>query len=128
MIASYTIVDAIGVRRSGSPLGYIAWLMLLTGLPFAGYAFARTGRASLGFVKRHWKPGVLGGVMTFAAYGLVLWAFHLGAVAPIAALRESSVVMAALIGTFFLGERFGVRRVVAAFLVAGGVVIMNWPG
>lgn len=124
-IAAYTMVDAFGVRRSGSPLGYAAWLMMLTGVPFAAYALRRAGRSALPFLARHWRAAVAGGLMTFAAYALVLWAFSLGAVAPIAALRETSVVIAAAIGAVFLGEGFGRRRVVAASAVAAGVVLLN---
>lgn len=126
-IAAYTVVDAVGVRRSGSPLGYAAWLMMLTGLPFAAYVFRRAGRSALPFLAARWRAGVVGGLMTFAAYALVLWALSLGAVAPIAALRETSVVIAAVIGAVFLGEGFGRRRVVAACAVAAGVVLLNLP-
>ena len=58
-------------------------------------------------------------------YSLVLWAYSLGAIAPIAALRETGVILAALIGTWFLGEPFGRRRLLAACLIAAGVVLLS---
>jgi drug/metabolite transporter (DMT)-like permease len=63
--------------------------------------------------------------MATFGYSLVLWAYSLGAIAPIAALRETSVILAAMIGTWFLGEPFGRRRLVAAGLVAAGMVSLN---
>ena len=62
-----------------------------------------------------------------AAYGLVLWAQRRGALAVVAALRETSVLVAALIGTLVFGERFGRRRVLAAALLAAGIVALNVP-
>ncbi|MCH6582050.1 MAG: EamA family transporter [Proteobacteria bacterium] len=67
----------------------------------------------------------LGGMLALSAYGLVIWALSLGAMAPIAALRETSVIIAALIGALFLGEPFGRRRVLAATGVAIGVIMLT---
>lgn len=125
MIAAYTLIDAIGVRRSESPLGYAAWLMALTGLPFAAYALRRAGRQAVPFLARHWRAGALAGLMSFAAYALVLWALSLGAVAHVAALRETSVIFAALLGALFLDESFGRRRLVAASAVAAGAILLH---
>jgi uncharacterized membrane protein len=58
----------------------------------------------------------------------VIWALSLGAMAPVAALRETSVVIAVVLGTVFLGEPFGFRRVVAAIGVTAGVVILRLAG
>jgi drug/metabolite transporter (DMT)-like permease len=69
--------------------------------------------------------GLGGGVLSLAAYGLVLWAQTRGALAPIAALRETSVVIGAIIGAVVFHERFGRWRIVATVLVAGGVVLIN---
>jgi drug/metabolite transporter (DMT)-like permease len=55
----------------------------------------------------------------------VLWAQTRGALAPIAALRETSVIVGAIIGAAVFHERFGRWRIVATVLVAGGIVIMN---
>jgi uncharacterized membrane protein len=69
--------------------------------------------------------GVLGGLMAVSAYAIVLWAFSRAALAPVAALRETSVVMAAGFGTRSLGEPFGMRRVIAAVLVVVGVALLS---
>jgi drug/metabolite transporter (DMT)-like permease len=124
-IAAYTVVDGLGVRRSSSPLGYAAWLMLLygSGLPLG--ALAARGRRLAGRLRAGWPAGVAGGVLSLVAYALVLWAQTRGALAAIAALRETSVVVAALLGTWLLGERFGRARVLASVLVAAGIVLLN---
>jgi uncharacterized membrane protein len=57
----------------------------------------------------------------------VLWAQTSGALAPIAALRETSIVFGALIGAIFLGERLGARRAVAAGVVLAGVLLIALP-
>jgi drug/metabolite transporter (DMT)-like permease len=69
--------------------------------------------------------GLTGGVLSLIGYGLVLWAQTRGALAPIAALRETSVIIGAVIGAVVFHERFGRWRIVATVLVAGGVVLIN---
>ncbi len=64
-------------------------------------------------------------MLTIGAYGIALWCYTLGTVAPVAALRETSVVFAAMIGARLLGEPFGRRRVLAAMIVATGVVMIS---
>lgn len=128
MIGCYTLADGMGVRASGNPAAYIAWLFVLDCLPLIVAAVVlRRGR--LGPILRaQWRTGALGGVLALSAYGLVIWALSLGAMASVAALRETSVVMAALIGTFLLGEPFGRYRLFAAIGVATGVIILRVAG
>lgn len=124
-IACYTLVDGMGVRRSGRALSYILWLQALEAIPFALVTLALRGREVLRFAARSGGRGALGGLLATGGYSLVLWAYSLGALAPIAALRETSTILAAAIGTLLLGEPFGRRRVVAAGLVAAGVLVMS---
>jgi len=126
-IAAYTIVDGLGVRRSGTALGYAAWLFLLNGLPLPLYALAARRELLRVAVRPNWGKGVVAGVLSLAAYGLVLWAQTRGALAAVAALRETSVIVAAGIGSLLLGERFGRLRVLAAGLVAAGILLLNLP-
>jgi drug/metabolite transporter (DMT)-like permease len=126
-IAAYTVADGLGVRRAGTVTGYVAWLFLLHGLPIPLYALAARRPALAGRLRRHLGPGVAAGLLSVAAYGLVLWAQRRGALAVVAALRETSVLVAALIGTLVFGERFGRRRVLAAALLAAGIVALNVP-
>ena len=126
-IAAYTIADGLGVRRSGTALGYIAWLFLAEGLPLPLYA-ATWGRRHLkAALRANLTRGLVCGVLSLAAYGLVIWAQTRGALAVVAALRETSVIIAALIGSIVFGERFGYRRTVAAAVVTTGIVLLNAP-
>jgi drug/metabolite transporter (DMT)-like permease len=126
-IAAYTVADGLGVRRAGTVTGYVAWLFLLHGLPIPLYALALRRPALAGRLRRHLGPGVAAGLASVAAYGLVLWAQRRGALAVVAALRETSVLVAALLGTLVFGERFGRRRVLAAAVLAAGIVALNAP-
>ncbi|GAA0449627.1 DMT family transporter [Streptomyces sp. NPDC046215] len=127
-IAAYTVVDGLGVRASGTPLGYIAWLMLLEGLAIPARALAvRRGRL-LAELRPHAARGLLGGLLSVAAYGLVLWAQTRAALAPIAALRESSIIVGAAIGAVVLKERFGTPRIAAAGLMLLGIGLMLHTG
>lgn len=125
VISAYTLVDGLGVRRSGSPLGYILWLLVVDGVPLMLYAVA-TRRERIGaYLRAYWGRCLAGGVMCAAAYGLVIWALGLGAMAYVSALRETSVIFAAAIGSLILREPFGRRRVVAATLVVAGIIVMH---
>src|SRR5215469_5923940 len=124
-IAAYTTVDGLGVRLSASPAGYIGWLMLLESLCVPAWALARRRRALGGLSRRVLASGLLAGALSVLAYGLVLWAQTRGALAPIAALRETSVIFGAVIGTVVFGEPFGRSRIAATVLVVLGVLLLN---
>jgi drug/metabolite transporter (DMT)-like permease len=125
IIGAYTVVDGLGVRRSGHALSYILWVLVLDAVPLALYAVATRRRELPGYLRAWWGRGLVGGVMCGGAYGLVIWALGQGAMAFVSALRETSVIFAAIIGATLLREPFGTRRVVAAGLVAGGIVAMH---
>ncbi|MGW1027286.1 DMT family transporter [Streptomyces sp. NPDC002577] len=127
-IAAYTVVDGLGVRASGSSLGYIAWLMALEGLLVPLYA-ARRWRGELVSLLRPFATlGLLGAALSVLAYGLVLWAQTRAELAPIAALRESSIIVGAAIGALFFKERFGAPRLAAAGLMVAGIGLMLHAG
>ncbi|MGH3358893.1 MAG: EamA family transporter [Nocardioidaceae bacterium] len=124
MIALYTVIDGLGVVR-GPLLPYIGWLFLLQGPVLPVVAVIRR-RHELGiFLRTGAAAGLAGGFISLLAYAIVLWAQTSGALAPIAALRESSIVVGALIGAAFLHEPLGHRRAVAAAVVLCGVVLLS---
>ena len=125
-IAAYTTVDGVGVRLSGSPVGYIGWLMVLESLCVPMFAVFRRRDVLLKQPKRILLAGLAAGALSVLAYGLVLWAQTRGALAPIAALRETSVIFGAIIGTLIFREPFGRTRIVATVLVATGIVLLNF--
>jgi len=124
-IAAYTTVDGVGVRLSGSPVGYIGWLMVLESLCVPMFAVFRRRDVLLKQPKRILLAGLAAGALSVLAYGLVLWAQTRGALAPIAALRETSVIFGAIIGTLIFREPFGRTRIAATVLVAAGIVLLN---
>ncbi len=124
-IASYTMVDGIGVRLSGSATGYIGWLMTLEGVVIPVAAIAIRRGALAGQVRGVWLVGLLGGLLSTAAYGLVLWAQTHAALALVAALRETSIIIGAVIGSVVFREPFGRPRTAATVLVVAGILLLN---
>lgn len=124
-IASYTTVDGVGVRASGSPAGYIGWLMVTQGAAMVIVAVAVRREKLWPAIRPVWKRGLLGGVLGILGYGLVLWAQTRGALAPIAALRETSIVIGAVIGAVVFHERFGRPRIAATVVVLVGIALLN---
>jgi drug/metabolite transporter (DMT)-like permease len=126
-ISGYTLVDGLGVRQSDAPLGYIVWLNILEG-PWVFLAAIWYRRAALiPYLRTQWWRGAAGGVVATIAYAIAVWAMSRGALANVAALRETSVLFAAVMGTVLLHERFGWRRIGAAVLVVAGLLLMNLP-
>ncbi len=127
-IALYSVADGMGVRRAGNPFSYIAWLLALEApLVLIVGLWLRRGRIALAFGP-HLKTALAGGLIAGAGYGIVIWAMSRMPMAQVSALRETSVIIAALIGTLLLGESFGPRRVAAAVLVAAGNALLHLPG
>lgn len=124
LIATYTIIDGFGVR-STDMLGYAAWLFLLQGPVMPVVGFVVRGRQFGPQLRPFVRTGLTGGAVSLAAYGIVLWAQTAGALGPIAALRETSIVFGAVIGAAVFGERLGTARAVAAVVVVAGIVLIN---
>lgn len=128
-IAGYSLADGFGGRASGQPLAYIVWLFLLDGLPMVFLLPWRRSRAQLSAsLGRHWRQGLIGGVLSTTAYGIVIWVMSQAPLAMVTALRETSVIGAALIGAYILKEPFGARRILAACAVALGVAALQFSG
>jgi PAS domain S-box-containing protein len=126
-IASYSVADGIGVRISASPTGYMGWLFLLEAPVFFFILWNR--RRLKGTVDwRVYAIGLLGGLFSVTAYGTVLYAKTIAPIGAVSAIRESSVVIAALIGVLFFGERPWGGRLAAAVIVAAGVVTLAVSG
>ncbi|MVA98088.1 EamA family transporter [Nitratireductor sp. CAU 1489] len=126
-IAAYSVADGIGVRLSESPTGYMGWLFLLEApVPLAILWRRRAIRNPIDW--RVFVLGLVGGVLSVTAYGLVLYAKTIAPIAAVSAVRESSVIIAALIGVLVFGERPWQGRVLAALLVAAGVVVLATSG
>ena len=125
IIAVYTLVDAAGARASGSPEGYVVWLFVLDALPFPLMVLAQRRAALVQYATQYWVRGLVGGALSGIAYGIALWAMTRAPVAAVAALRETSVIFAALIGAWLLKEGHVVRRLASATVVLAGVVALK---
>lgn len=122
-IAGYSVSDGIGVRWSESPTGYMGWLFFLE----APVVLAVLGPRVMRRRKIDWSAfgvGLIGGGLSVLAYGLVLYAKTIAPIAAVSAVRESSVIIAALIGVLMFGERPWLGRVLAALVVACGVILI----
>ena len=124
-IASYTVVDAKGVRSSETVLQYIIYLTVFQSIPIPLLAFFKERSALAQAVRSHWRVGVMGGVLYLASYGLVLFALSLDVVAKVSALRETSVIIGAIIAALFFHERFGWRRMLSAFVIVCGIILIK---
>ena len=122
-IAAYSVADGIGVRASGSPFGYMGWLFLLEAPVPLTVIFVRH-RAGGRFAARTLTLGFLGGFLAVTAYGAVLYAKTIAPLGAVSAVRESSVIIAALFGVFFFGERPWQGRILAATIVVVGVMTL----
>ncbi|MBC3956598.1 MULTISPECIES: EamA family transporter [Pseudomonas] len=129
LIALYTVIDGIGVRQSGGQaLAYTAWMFLFYWTMPMLFVASRGLNALVTSLRTHPAAvgsSVLGGLVSIAAYGIVIWAMQSGAMGGVSALRETSVVFAALIGRLFLGQAMSARRWAVCTLVAAGAVCLG---
>ncbi|WP_439675015.1 EamA family transporter [Embleya sp. MST-111070] len=124
-IALYTVLDGVGARSSGSAMSYAAWLFVLESAPTIVVLHLRLRRDPTRERNPQRAWGLLGGAMSIAAYTLVIWAQTRGTLATIAALRETSVVIGAVIGTVVFHETYGRHRLAATILVLLGITAIN---
>jgi len=127
-IALYNVADSRGVRLAPQPFTYIVWIFLLDCIGITSTAAALRRRLLVEVVASKWRYGVAAGLLSIASYGSAVYAFSLMETAKVSALRETSVVFAALMGMLFLGDGFGRRRLLAAMALAGGLVLMQFGG
>ena len=124
-IAAYSVVDGMGVRLAGSPLAYTAWMSALWGVMMPAVYILLRDASSL------WQPrpgtgmAALGGVVSLLAYAIIIYAMSGAPLGAVSALRETSVLFAALIGYLFLGESLTVRKIAACSVIAIGTLIIG---
>lgn len=130
IIALYTVVDGLGVRASGNALAYVAALFLFDGIPYLLLVLWQRGRdqrgAALHYMAGRWKIAAIGTLASIGSYAIALWAMTRAPVALVAALRETSVLFAAVIGTVLLREPFGWQRAIGTLVVVAGVIALRF--
>ena len=125
-IAGYTFADGLGGRASGNPIAYIAWLNVVEGPWVLVYAVLRRRPGPvIAYLRTDGWRSIIGGTIATVGYALAIYALSTGAMAHVAALRETSVLFATVIGTRLLGEPLGSKRVLAAFTIVAGLLLMN---
>ena len=125
VIAVYTVIDALGARASGNAVQYVVALFVLDGWPFALIVLVRRGRAAWPYACARWPVAAGGALASLGSYGIALWAMARAPVASVAALRETSVLFAALLGSWFLREKFTPRRALGTCIIVGGVMALR---
>jgi drug/metabolite transporter (DMT)-like permease len=124
-IAGYTVLDGLGVRHAHNPVGYVSLLFVMQGPIVAAIAAATIWRAPRRPASTDVRAGVIAGALSMVAYGIVVWAQTRGPLALVSALRETSVITAALIATLVFHEPLGQRRLGAAIAVVAGIVLIS---
>ena len=124
-IAAYSVTDGIGVRLSGAPITYTVWMCALWGILMPSVYIGLRGARGL----LTWGPGFImafiGGLLSLLAYGIIIYAMSGAPMGAVSALRETSVLFAALIGYFFLGETLTVRKMLACAVIAIGTILIG---
>ena len=124
-IAAYTLVDGLGARASGNPVGYALSLFCLEPLIVLAVHYRRRGPAMRHYFRHHWRQGMFGAACSMLAYTTILWAMTQAPVALVAALRETSVIFAVLIGSLFFKEGRLRTGLLAATVVVGGIFLLR---
>jgi len=126
-IAAYTVVDGIGVRNSGSVMGFAAWLTVGDGIfLFLVAAVVRGREAIVRVARENYTACLAGGLMQAGAYWIIIVALSVAPMAMVSALRETSVLFAAVLSTLILKEGMGVWRFISASLITFGMVVMRY--
>jgi len=129
IIAAYTLVDGLCVRTSGDALRYAMLLFVFDALAYPLLVWrqrnAEERREVIRYVRARWPMAALGGGASIASYSIALWAMGRAPVAAVAALRETSVLFAALLGTWLLKERFGAQRALGTVVIVAGVIALR---
>ena len=130
VIAIYSVIDGEGARISGAgasfAFAYNSWADALTALAYLPIILCLRGRAAVAAFAGDWRRGLIGGLAAFLGYAIVIWAMTRAPIAAVAALRETSVVFAAIIGVVALGEPFHAQRAIAVVVILAGIILLRF--
>lgn len=125
VIAAYTMVDGMGARRSGHPIAYTLAIFLAASLVFVPCIIAMHPRQVMAALRQRWRQSLIGGASIIMSYAFALWAMTRAPIAPVAALRETSILFGLLLAGLVLHERLGRARIAGALLILAGAVILR---
>jgi drug/metabolite transporter (DMT)-like permease len=125
VISGYTLVDGLGARAAGDPHAYSAAVFVINGIPLPLLVLWRRGVEGVKPALRLWLPGFAGGVMSLGSYWIAIWAMTVAPIALVAALRETSVLFAAIIAVVLLKEPLAPARIAAGVLILAGLALIR---
>jgi drug/metabolite transporter (DMT)-like permease len=120
--ATYTLIDGLGARISGDAISYVAWVFVADGLIFTTGCLALRGIDVLPRQPRAWAVGGLASLASYGAYAISIWAMTVAPIAVVAAMRETSILFAVLIGWLVFGESMTRGKAIAALMIVAGVI------
>jgi drug/metabolite transporter (DMT)-like permease len=123
-IASYTVIDAQGVRAAPTAASYIVWTFLILGGALGTFFAIWRGKSFFVSVAGQWRPGLIAGFLSIITYGFALLAFRLGPTPRLAALRETSILFGTAIAVIFLKERLTKLRSAGVLAIAVGAMAL----
>ncbi len=121
--ATYTLLDGLGARVSGDAISYVAWVFVADGLIFTLGSLLWRGAGVVPRDGRAWVVGSFASLASYGAYAISIWAMTVAPIAVVAALRETSILFAVLIGWLVFGEKMTRDKAMAAVLIVAGVIV-----
>jgi drug/metabolite transporter (DMT)-like permease len=121
--AGYSITDGMGARAAGDAVLYVGWLMIIAAVFYIPAAVALKGSVLFRAPPRAWAMGILAGALSFGGYAIAVWAMTVAPIALVAALRETSILFAVLIGWLVFGEAMTRGKALAAAIIVAGVML-----
>jgi drug/metabolite transporter (DMT)-like permease len=125
VVVAYTLVDGVGARLAGNAVSYVSWMMAGTALLIVPIALAFYREQVAEKERGFWTRALFAGALSIASYGIALWAMTRAPIGLVAALRETSVLFAAILGAIVFGERFGPKRWAALILIVIGIGLLR---
>lgn len=123
--AGYSIVDGLGARVAMDATMFTAWLFIFDAMFFTVYSLISRGATVFKASRRAWSLGAFAGVLSLATYWIAVWAMTVAPIALVAAVRETSVLFALVIGILVLKEKAGVAKILAALVIVSGIVVIR---
>jgi drug/metabolite transporter (DMT)-like permease len=121
--ATYTMIDGLGARVSGDAIAYVAWVFVVDGLIFTTGILLRKGTGIIPRQGKAWGVASVASAASYGAYAVSVWAMTVAPLAVVAALRETSILFAVLIGWLVFGEKMGAEKAIAACIIVAGVIL-----
>lgn len=127
-ISVYSAIDAAAVHRV-NPLPFTVGVLGFSAIFYTPFVLLRYGRQKVaGEWKAHWRTLIIAGLFMQLSYMLALKVYSLAQVSYTGAIREMSIVFAAFIGWRWLGEEFGLFRLIGAILIFSGILVIAIAG